>query len=179
MAVFTVIDHTELGASAVSFDVTSIPSSYDHLLIVASLRTDIANTLAINKLNFNGDTGSNYSDTQLQAATATVTSGQNLAGRTYMRVGQVSGASLLANSFGVLKIWIPNYANTANFKQALTQSNTGGDSTSDGWWSMNIDAGLWSSTAAIDQVTLATTPSAPEVGYVQYSTFTLYGITGA
>ena len=175
MAVFTVIDHTELGASAVSFDVTSIPSSYDHLLIVASLRTDIANTLAINKLNFNGDTGSNYSDTQLQAATATVTSGQNLAGRTYMRVGQVSGASLLANSFGVLKIWIPNYANTTGNKQAIVQTAVENNEGTVDYWNLTHNALMWDSTAAITDIEI----SEPNVGMAQYSTFTLYGITGA
>ena len=155
MAVFTVIDHTELTGATASWDVTSIPSSYHHLLIVASARSDEANTLKFLMLNFNGDTGSNYSDTRIQAVTATPGSDQDLAGRTYMKAGMVTAANVIANSFSTFKCWIPHYANTANFKQALVQTSTGGDSTSDWWWSMDIDAGLWSSTAAINQVTLA------------------------
>jgi len=44
MAAFTVIDHTELGAAASSWDVTSIPSSYDHLLVKVSARSDSSDT---------------------------------------------------------------------------------------------------------------------------------------
>ena len=40
MAVFTVIDHTELGAAAASWEVTGISASYDHLYLVASWRSD-------------------------------------------------------------------------------------------------------------------------------------------
>ena len=174
MAAFTVIDHTELGAAASSWDVTSIPSSYDHLLIVASARSDEANTLKYLMLNFNGDTGTNYSNTRLMAVSSTPSSDRD-AGKAFMKAGMVTAASVLADSFGTFKCWIPNYANTANFKQAAVQTSTGGSSTSDWWWSLNVDAGLWSSTAAINQVTLA--PGADD--FVQYSTFTLYGVTGA
>ena len=174
MAAFTVIDHTELTGATASWDVTSIPSSYDHLLIVASARSDEANTLKFLMLNFNGDTGTNYSSTHLYTVSATPASDRDTGGA-YMKVGHVTAANVLADSFGTFKCWIPNYANTANFKQAAVQSSTGGSSISDWYWSLNVDAGLWSSTAAINQVTLA--PGLDD--FVQYSTFTLYGVTGA
>lgn len=174
MPVFTVIDHTELTGATASWDVSSIPSSYDHLLIVASARSDEANTLRYLKLNFNGDTGTNYSNTRLKAVSATPTSDRDTGGA-FMKAGMVTAATVSADSFGTFKCWIPNYANTANFKQAAVQTSTGGTATYDWWWSLHVDAGLWSSTAAINQVTLA-----PGINsFVQYSTFTLYGVTGA
>ena len=62
MAGWNVIDHTELGASAAVYNPTSIPSSYDHLYLVASIRTDDATTYYdLGNVKFNGDAGSNYS----------------------------------------------------------------------------------------------------------------------
>ena len=75
MAAFTVIDHTELGAAASSWDVTSIPSSYDHLLVKVSARSDSSDTYGGEvRVTLNGDTGSNYSGTILWAYSASVQS---------------------------------------------------------------------------------------------------------
>ena len=88
----------------------------------------------------------------------------------------VGGASNLANPFGAIKIWIPNYANTANFKQAILDGVIENNSTTNAQWNLHVAAGLWQSTAAINAVSLADLASN---NFVQYSTFTLYGVTGA
>ena len=60
MAAFTVIDHTELGASASSWTKTSIPSSYDHLYLEFSARSDQAASYRDEiEIQLNGDTGTN------------------------------------------------------------------------------------------------------------------------
>ena len=175
MAAFTVIDHTELGAAAASWGVTSIPSSYDHLLIKASTRVDSAGYTVYNKLNFNADTGSNYSMTFLYALSATPTSGRAATGaEDYIGYIYSPRNDALADTYGCINIWIPNYANTTNFKQVLASSTGPNASTTDSQWIVAQCAGLWSSTAAIDQVTLA-----GFANFHQYSTFTLYGVTGA
>ena len=73
-------------------------------------------------------------------------------------------------------VWIPNYANTANFKQTLHQWAQENDSATDYEWFIGFIAGLWQDTSAVDQITL--TPLDGD-NFVQYSTFTLYGVTGA
>ena len=85
-------------------------------------------------------------------------------------------ASSTADTFGSGTLWIPHYANTANFKQVLIQAACEGATTTDYQWGLALAAGLWSSTAAVNQITLG-----PLTGtnFVQYSTFTLYGVTGA
>jgi hypothetical protein len=176
MAAFTVIDHTELGAAAASWSKTSIPSSYDHLLLKVSARTDTAAHLGNLMLRFNSDTGTNYSQTLLYANTSTPASARST-GLTSIYYGPtVGGASILADTFGAIKIWIPNYANTANFKQASIDGVIENNSTTNAQWNLHVAAGLWSSTAAINAVSLTDLAGG---NLVQYSTFTLYGVTGA
>jgi hypothetical protein len=176
MAAFTVIDHTELGAGASSYDVTSISASYDHLYLVVSARTDRAATYTDEHwLTINGDTASNYSSTALYAGTSTPGSNRN-AGAVKIENLIVAGASVSADNFSGMELWIPNYAGTTGYKQVLAKCVMPNDSTTDYRWYVNVTAGLWDSTVAINQITLT-----PKNGddYIQYSTFTLYGVTGA
>ena len=174
MAAFTVIDHTELGASAASWSKTSIPSSYDHLLIKASVRTDVSAYYNQLSMRFNNSSATDYSRTQLYAETATPASSR-ASGETAFTGMYVNGASSLADTFSTLTVWIPNYANTANFKQAFAQTSAENASTTGYTWSLGLIAGLWSSTDNIERIRI----TAGTGDWMQYSTFTLYGVTGA
>ncbi len=176
MATFTVIDHTELGAAASSWDVTSIPSSYDHLLVKVSARSDSSDTYGGEvRVTLNGDTGSNYSGTILWAYQSTPQS-TRASSAAYMNYSYVSDASQAAGTFGSATYWIPHYSNTANFKQMISSSAAEDASSTDSDWIVAVEAGLWQDTSAVDQITL-TAGAADD--FVQYSTFTLYGVTGA
>ena len=177
MAAFTVIDHTELTGATASWSKTSIPSSYDHLLIVASIRSSKSGY--DDKVDFqmgNGslDTGTNYSDTTLYGSSATPASGRST-GATKVDHLWINGDSTLADTFGALKIWVPHYANTANYKQVLCTATVPNNSTSNSQWQVTVTAGLWASTSAVDVVGITETGD----DMMEYSTFTLYGVTGA
>jgi len=180
MPAFTVIDHTEIGAGgATSWSATSIPSSYDHLCLKISARSDNVSYYAPCALQFgNGsvDTGTNYSATWLYTVTSTPASWRH-SGSTSFEYMYANGASSLADTFSSFNLWIPNYANTANFKQGVVQLAIENASTTDSQWDL-INAGLlWSSTSAIDTISYANYSVSDD--FVQYSTFTLYGVTGA
>jgi len=175
MACWNVIDHTELGTTTASWTKSSIPSSYDHLYLVVSARTDHSSMWDDHYLTFNGDSGSNYSSTQLYAVSGTVYSNRN-GGATKIENLALGGApTITAGIFSNMKLWIPNYAGTTGFKQVSAQCVMPNDSSTDAEWKVAATAGLWDSTAAINQITL--TPKGGD--YIQYSTFTLYGINGA
>ena len=176
MAAFTVIDHTELTGNATSYDKTSIPSSYDHLYLVISTRTDDVVYFDQLGLRFNGDTGTNYSWTVMNAGTSTPSSSRGSSDTSIEYLYGATGTSALADTFGTMTMWIPNYANTANFKQTASRWAQENNSTTDWQWFVGVHAGLWASTAAVNQITL--TPLDGD-NFVQYSTFTLYGVTGA
>src|SRR5438093_5515748 len=56
------IADSTLGAAAASFDITSIPGSYKHLQIVASLRSTRVNNFDPVRIRFNNDSGTNYAN---------------------------------------------------------------------------------------------------------------------
>ena len=73
-------------------------------------------------------------------------------------------------------VWIPNYANTANFKQILIQAGKENASTGTAEWELRMIAGLWSATSAITDVGIHVNGG---LDIAEFSTFTLYGVTGA
>jgi len=178
MAAFTVIDHTELGAAASEWDVTSIPTdgTYDHLMLKVSARTDRSGYYYDEMdITLNADTGSNYSSTTLYTGSLTPATTSNSSQASGAFFDCTSGGTL-ADTFSANTLWIPHYANTANYKQVLHESAVVNDSATDAQWYLLVTAMLWQDTSAVDQITLT-----PEAGddFVQYSTFTLYGVTGA
>ena len=178
MAVFTVIDHTELGAAASSYDVTSISASYDHLYLVTSLRTDDSGSDYIDGagLRFNGDTGANYSYQTCNAGTSAVTGVRGTGDTSIEYLYGATTADSLADTFGTMTIWIPNYSGTVGFKQIASRWTVPNNSDTNYQWFIGNVAGLWADTSAIDQITLIPLDGP---NFVQYSTFTLYGVTGA
>jgi hypothetical protein len=82
---------------------------------------------------------------------------------------------VLADTFGLIKVWIPHYSNTANFKSVVGSAAVENNSTSNTEWLLFQNAGLRKTTEAINQVTLAL----PSGSFIADSTFTLYGVTGA
>ncbi len=173
MAAFTVIDHTELTGSATTWSESSISASYDHLYLEFSARSDNTSYRDEIYIQFNGDTGSNYSVTQLFAVSSTP-GAQHQSGEASIQKIYIPDASNTADTFGAGSLWIPNYANTANFKQMLSMTAGENASTTDSQWIVMAGAALWQSTAAVNQITLV-----PNADFLQYSTFTLYGVTGA
>ena len=177
MAAWTHIAHDSLSLPASSVTWSSISGSYDHLCIKISARSDSSDTYGGEvRVTLNGDTGSNYSGTILWAYQSTPQS-TRASSAAYMNYSYVSNASQAANTFGSATYWIPHYSNTANFKQMISRSAAEDASTTDLDWILAMEAGLWSATpAAVDEITL-TAGAADD--FVQYSTFDLYGITGA
>ncbi len=177
MAAFTVIDHTEIGVAAAYWEKTGIPTSYDHLMILVSGRDSSAGAGRYGKMQFGDgslDTGTNYSATNLMARTATSTSSRDT-GSDRIPLYYISDDNDSADTFGAYRIWIPNYANTANFKQVFAQTSAENASSTGYTWALALIAGLWSSTDNIERIRI----NAGTGNWMQYSTFTLYGITSA
>ena len=180
MAAFTVIDHQELGvsewapsgnATVTSWTKSSIPDTYDHLMLKVSARTN-SGYYGYVDVQLNADTtAANYSCTRFYAY-PNMTSDRTTSNA---YIFQTTGSSSTANTFGTATLWIPNYANTANFKSMLALSAGENASNQSSEWILMAGAGLWSATpAAVDQITLV-----PNADFLQYSTITLYGVTGA
>jgi len=189
MAVFEVakdIDGTTIGHhectttdAVVTFGSVSggsrISQAYDHLMLKISARSDQATYVSGMGMKFNAAT-TNYSETRLLASSSTPVSNRKT-GESILRAwGNIPGSSSLADTFSANTVWIPHYANTANFKQFVARSADPNNSTTDDQWNVMVSAGLWSDTDAITQIDLSIVAGDD---FVQYSNFTLYGVTGA
>jgi hypothetical protein len=179
MAAFTVIGHTELGAAAAAITFASISSSYDHLYLTASLRCDsTTDYYSPVDIELNNDSTANYSETYMKASSATVGGGRYSTGTGYFRTCWTTNANTDADCFAAWTLWIPNYANTSNFKQLLFSGAVENASSTNYRWHEAVSAMLYHSTSAINQVELSALRY-PSTEFVQYSSATLYGVTGA
>jgi hypothetical protein len=159
---YTELRRTVVGTAtnSVTLDLTGI-SGYTDLVLV------INNTHSTNAVDgwfrLNGDTGSNYSRTNLSGDGSSAVSGRN---------------SNVAFGYGILTLTTPstnilqfmNYANTTTFKTVLMRSNNAG---SGGYVQATVD--LWRNTNAITSIEIGCVSGNYAVG----STFSLYGIANA
>ena len=179
MAAFTVIDHEEIDSGgAALWSKSSIPTdgTYDHLMIEASIRSEQTNTYFDSiQMRFNGVSTNVYSDTLLYAQTTAPASSRNGARSDLTGAWWPAADVADANTFGCLKIWIPNYA-SSNYKSVIMSSTGAHATTSGDNWRIGVSAGLYAETTAISSVEIK---SGYGADHAQYSTFTLYGIKGA
>ena len=150
----------ESGASSITFN--SIPQTgYTDLKVVLSARS--SSTFTSIQLNPNG-LATNLSEKALDTNGTAASSASSTSGYSGMPVA----SSYTANTFSNCEIYIPNYT-SANNKSWSTDQTTENNATLS---YMELSANLWSSTAAITSLTL-------KIGtgnFVQYSTFSLYGL---
>ena len=161
----TLIERVELTSAASSITFSSIPQTYDGLLIMTSLRSDRASVVDILELQLNGATA-NRSSRSLQGDGSAVTSSSYTSGR----IALDTAASSTSNTFGNGQIYIPNYAGS-QAKSASIDSVSENNATNA---YQQIYAFLWNDTAAVTSVTLI-----PNLGtnWVSLSAASLYGIT--
>ena len=163
------IEAYTIPSNALSYTLSVIPATYTDLVLIANIKHSFGTTgdVIVDGLQFNSDTASNYSKTNLQGNGTTAASdrGSNMTGISY--VASRSSESYYATNI----INIQNYSNTSTYKTALLRG--AGNGTSVG---TNAQVGLWRSTAAINSITITAT-----AGYTLQSgtTFTLYGIKAA
>jgi len=181
MAVWTLIAHDSLSLPATSVTWSSIPTdgTYDHLCIKVSARTDSSYVYDQYRIKLNSDSGTNYGQTWLVASTSTPSSARNTSIANYFdNIYGLPGSAVLADTFGLMECWIPNYANSANYKSLIAKGVMPNNSTTNNEWFVQLSAGLWTSTAAITTIVLSNgRPGGSD--FVANSTFDLYGITGA
>ena len=166
---FELISSVTVGAGgAASIDFTSIPATFTDLCLKVSSRDNNTGSYWSNIwLRFNGSTSS-YSSRLLYDADGTAGSTSNATNALTFAYSTAPNAT--ANTFGNTEFYIPNYAGSA-YKSVSSDSVTENNGTN---ILLGMQAGLWSNTAAVNQITLIPANSA---SFVQYSTAYLYGVS--
>jgi len=162
MSTYTPIATQTLGSAAASVTFSSIPQGYTDLILVCNIAQSSGNNSL--RYRFNGDTGSNYSDTYLYGNGTSALSGRD--------TSQTSGTIYVTGSTTIEANYIVqfmNYSNATTYKTVLGRSNRASSEVA-------ADVGLWRSTSAINSISLAMGGSFPTNNFASGSTFSLYGI---
>lgn len=167
-ATYDFIRSTTISSNTTSLTWSSIPSTYTDLVIVVSNVTSTAAGGTI-YLQFNNDTSSNYSMTEIYgngtSAASTRVSSTTVIPINYFittgtsQTGQVSIAHIM------------NYNNSTTNKTVLVRENNASDASYPGAGAI---VGLWRSTAQINRIDFSNNTKTWNAG-----TFTLYGIKAA
>jgi hypothetical protein len=157
------------GAASIEF--TGIPGTFTDLTLVISGRTATGIVQDAMRMQFNSDTGSNYSSRTLYADTISSSASTSYSSIGYfLNVGWFPGANNTASVFGNFCVLIPNYSasvvKTVGF-DAVSTTNTGAMI-----GGLAVASGRWNSTAAITSIKLY---SDFGQNLVQHSSASLYG----
>lgn len=160
LQLFKIADVTVATPQA-SIDFTSIPSGYTDLMVVLSGRT--TTTTDYCEVRFNG-LSTNLSGRYLQG------NGSAVSSATFQPFIYMACTSNTANGFSNSSVYIPNYTSSNNKSLSIDSVYENNATTA----FCNLQAGLWSSTAAITQVSLVCTVGSTT--FAANSTATLYGV---
>lgn len=154
--------NTISGSPASSVTFSSIVGSYTDLILIAEITGVSGGSL---RIQFNGDTATNYSITRLGGNGSTASSNRTT-NQTYLNANWSVGYDNADPQF--TKIDIMNYSNSTTFKTMLARTGKGTNA-------VDSIVGTWRSTSAITQITCI----AATANFNEGSTFTLYGIAKA
>lgn len=166
---YTLISSNTLTSSAASVTFSSIPATYTDLVLKYMAR---ATTGGVNEpfdVQFNSDTGNNYSNTTLRGSGSAATSFR-ISANSAVRISQGTNGSLSTSStFTNGELYIPSY-NASQYKCLSLYSALENNATEA---YLSAVAGLWSSNSAISSIKVFPSSSGT---FDTGSSFYLYGI---
>ena len=180
MSILGIIASSKLGVPATAYEsiasasgtgssntitFSSIPSTYTHLQIRATIRR-VSGTAGI-RLTFNGDSTTSYDYHVLSGNGTTAIAGGTASDSYIIYTGQ---AISTASTVSVAITDIHDYASTT--KNKTVRSFNGFDTNGAG--TVYLGSGLWRNTSAITTIGITTTAN-----FATGTTFSLYGIKGA
>jgi hypothetical protein len=166
---YTPVATQTLASAAASVTFSSIPQGYTDLVMIINMQSSYTGDSGNGaRLQFNGDTGSNYSYTFIRGNGSTAASYRDTS-TTYTQIGLLpsSGGGTPAGAFGTGIANIQNYSNSTTYKTVLGRTNST-------YASVEASVGLWRNTAPITSITYF-----GDGNILAGSTFTLYGIAAA
>jgi len=157
------------GAASLTF--SSIPSTYKHLQI-RGIYKDVSTSsaqVAPLYIQFNGDSGNNYSRHNMEGDGATVTS-LGVVNTSWIYIG-LAGAVSTTGAYGASIMDIIDYASSSKNKVIRALAGANGNTTGTNY-GVSLNSGVWVNTATITSVTV----NAGNGGFATGTTFALYGI---
>jgi hypothetical protein len=168
MATYIKIASTTVGASPVAtVTFSSIPATYTDLVLKVSGRSNYASGTSALLIAVNG-LSSVYTARYLLGTGAAASSGSIV-----QYLGELDVSTNTASTFSSHDIYLPNYSTTAASKSYSVDSASENNATTA--YASLIAGAITTGASAISSITLSQSAGS----FVQYSTFTLYGISNA
>ena len=162
---YTPIATAKITADALSITMSNIPQTYTDLVIIATCGHPSS---ALNyNLQFNGDSGSNYSTTYMVSSSAALSGGSTATTQDKVYLTQ-TGANLIGK-WGSQINHIMNYSSTNTFKTVLSRISSDIE--------VALNTSIYKTTTAITSVTILSNGTSNY--FTTGSYFTLYGIKAA
>jgi hypothetical protein len=163
---YTPIATTTLGSAASSYTFSSIPGTYTDLVLVGKFGMSGSYNNGV-KLQYNGNTSTVYSTTELRGNGTTAGSGQTTGQNGAWIVYDLGAGQYVYSS--TVTVNILNYTNTGIGKTAISRHSKAETGVAE-------LVSFWNQTAAITSIAVV-----PDTGgtLLAGSTFTLYGIKAA
>lgn len=163
------ISTSTLGSAAADFTFSSIPSTYNHLmLIIAGISAGSYNGLSL-KVQLNSDTGANYAHARntIYAGNGTAITLGAATGQTSMDMGTIWAGVAQAGNVGAVQMIFPSYKETTLYKNMIFNGGTWSDGggCGQGWC-------RWGNTAAVTTIKVFSTQN-----FAIGTTATLYGMS--
>lgn len=169
MATYVPIQSVVLSTSASTISFTSLPQDYTDLILVCNAASETTN--AFPYIQFNGDTGTSYSMTQMYGNGTSAVSGR------VPNTAQMfnSDISLRQSTItGNFTYNIMNYSNSTTFKTSLLRQNS--MDASDYVGSLAA-VGTWRNTVPVTSIDVKLTRGGTAYNFSVGSTFDLYGVS--
>lgn len=170
-ATYDCIATTTLGSAQSSVTFSSISGSFtDLVLVMVAATTHSSATFPF--VQFNSDTGTNYSGTDLYGDGASAGSARS----TNRARGFVNFDISISTTVGdsITTVNFLNYSNTTTYKTYLSRANRASSALD--YSGTSAFVGLWRNTSAITSILVGNSRGDVDYNFASGSTFTLYGI---
>jgi hypothetical protein len=165
------ITETVVSVAAASVTFSSIAATYRDLRLVVRGRGSKSADWIELRIRLNGDTGLNYDSNWTINNASAFFDGDSLA-QDQMFIGQLPGATAVANVAGCMEVMLPDYRGTTFHKTMHGMGAHKRQNSTGNQFNYNL-SGVWRSTAAITSVTVL-----PDTGnFVVGTVVSLYGLS--
>lgn len=169
---YTLIKSNVLASSAASVTFSAIPATYTDLVVRVSARNGDSGGYGLLLLTINGDSGGNYSFTNLRGNGGGSSSSRGTAVAAF-QPHYIDFSTNAANTFSSGEIYIPNYG--VVMKKPISSFSVQEDNSVSTAVNIGLTAGLYQITTGITSLTLTSS----NTDFVATSSFYLYGISNA
>ena len=170
---YTPIATTTLGSAQSSVTFSSLGSYTDIDIVMVAATTHTSSTFPY--IQFNSDTGTNYSATELYGNGTSAASARD----SNTAKGWIGLDVSISTTVGeaITKIHLMSFGNTNIYKPWLARTDRASSALD--YYGTDAIAGTWRNTGAITSLTIKNSRGGADYNFATGSTFTLYGIQAA